>query len=263
MDDWLRALVDLTERGVPHVLITQAEALGSTPRAIGTKMVVTQDHLFGTIGGGQLEFQACQKARIMLSEGYQESKIDRTLLGPDRQQCCGGAVILLFEPFFPPSLSLVLFGAGHVAKALVHVLAEIPMALLWIEERLAMFPDSKPPNSKCIQTESPLSIVQEIPPQSQVLVMTHSHDRDFELIVALLKRNDLKSIGLIGSKTKWARFKSRLKKLGFTPDQFNQIKCPIGIEGISGKRPAEIAISVAAEILKNADPLLKSDIHAK
>lgn len=249
MSNWLTTLAELDAAGIPHVLITQAETLGSTPREVGAKMVVTADALFGSIGGGSLEFQAAAEARGMLSEGRREPKIEKSILGPDMRQCCGGAVTLLYEPFYPAALALVLFGAGHVAQALVRVLEGVPVRLLWIDEREGMFPSRLPDGVQAQFRADPAAAVVDVPVGAHVLVMTHSHERDYQLIEALIRRTDLASLGLIGSETKWARFRHRLSKAGVGADDIARVRCPIGLPGLKAKRPAEIAIGVAAQLL--------------
>jgi xanthine dehydrogenase accessory factor len=249
MTDWLSALAELEASGIPHVLVTQIEALGSTPRENGAKMVVTAEALFGSIGGGSLEFQAAADARGMLSEGRREPKIEKSILGPDMRQCCGGATTLVFEPFYPAAFTLALFGAGHVAQALVHVLDGLPMRLLWIDERENIFPTPVPPFVQTMAVAMPRDAVVSLPAGTHVLVMTHSHERDFQIIRALLDRHDLASVGLIGSTSKWGQFRRRLGKDGVSEDRIASIHCPIGLPGLKGKRPAEIAIGVAAQLL--------------
>ncbi|MDR3437308.1 xanthine dehydrogenase accessory protein XdhC [Telmatospirillum sp.] len=249
MSDWLQSLTELEAAGIAHVLVTQVEALGSTPREMGAKMVVTADNLFGSIGGGSLEFQAAAVARGMLTEGRRQPKLEKSLLGPDMGQCCGGAVTLVFEPFHPAAFTLALFGAGHVAQALVHVLDGVPMRLLWIDERDGIFPADMPPFVRAIPAADPLTAVAAVPAGTHVLVMTHSHERDFQLIRALIRRDDLASLGLIGSETKWARFRRRLADDGIAAERIASVRCPIGLPGLKGKRPTEIAIGVAAQLL--------------
>lgn len=249
MSSWLSTLAELDSAGIPHVLVTQVETLGSTPREAGVKMVVTADALYGSIGGGSLEFQAAAEARGMLGEGQRQPKIEKSILGPDMRQCCGGAVTLLFEPFYPAALALALFGAGHVAQALVRVLDGVPLRLLWADERPGVFPAHLPAGLRIQLRSEPLAAVSEVPKGAHVLVMTHSHERDFQLIKALLERDDLASLGLIGSATKWARFRHRLAESGFGAAEIGRVRCPIGLPGLKGKRPAEIAIGVAAQLL--------------
>lgn len=249
MHDWRRALIDLEAAGVPHVLVTLVTTQGSTPRAAGTKMVVTVEGQSDTIGGGSLERQAIDRARRLLAEGAAEPILEKQILGIEQDQCCGGAATLLFEPLLVPTLRLALFGAGHVGRALVRLLEGTDTYVLWIDERPELLNEPLPGRTPLRIVSDPAAEVASLPAGMHVRVMTHSHSRDFEIIDALLARDDLASVGLIGSKSKWANFRSRLRKMGVTEDDLDAIKCPIGLPGVGGKRPAEIAISVAAELL--------------
>jgi xanthine dehydrogenase accessory factor len=247
MSDRLDAMAALEAAGTPHVLITQISTLGSTPRETGVKMVITGAAQLGTMGGGSVEYLAAADARGMLSEGACEPRLAKNILGPDMRQCCGGANTLLFEPFYPSTVTLALFGAGHVARALVHTLDGVPLRVFWVDERDGAFPDALP---AFVQTATdPLASVARLPAGAHVLVMTHSHERDYQLIAALLKRRDLATIGLIGSGSKWGQFRNRLRRDEVPDDQVARVRCPIGLPGLKGKRPAEIAIAVAAQLL--------------
>jgi xanthine dehydrogenase accessory factor len=249
-DDWLAALQTLRAQGVPCVLATLVAVKGSTPRPHGTKMVVTRDSLVGSIGGGHLEHSATERARAMLAAGESAPKLETYSLGAHLGQCCGGKVSVLLEPFAPSDFAIAIFGAGHVGRALVDVLAGLPARIRWIDSRAEQFPAAPPPNVEKIVADFPADEVKDLPPDSFALVMTHSHDLDLALCEALLRRGDCRYLGVIGSATKWRRFESRLIDKGFAPERVRAIRCPIGIEGISGKHPREIAIAVAAELLR-------------
>ncbi len=249
--DWRLALTDLDGRAEPHVLVTVIETVGSTPREAGAKMVVTADAFCGSIGGGELECEAQATARRLLAEGATAPVVEKVLLGADRNQCCGGGATLLFEPFAAPAVTVALFGAGHVAAALVRVLEGTAVRVIWVDER----PDVFPPAARAVirRTDDPAAEAATLPAGARALVMTHSHDRDFEILAALLRRDDLGRLGLIGSATKWARFRKRLLAAGLPPDRVAAVACPVGLPGIGGKRPAEIAIAVAADLLKTGE----------
>ena len=254
-EDWLGALTAARDAGTPCVLVTVAEAQGSTPRASGTKMVVFAERLVGTVGGGTLEFKALEIARRMLSEGRAASELREFPLGPAIGQCCGGHASLLFEPMRPAADTLLLFGAGHVGKALVSVLADLPFRVRWIDEREAEFPTEPPANVRVEVTGRPVDQVAMAPEGAFFLVTTHSHALDFRVTEAVLRRGDFAYAGLIGSKTKRARFEKGFRKLGVDS---SRLTCPIGIDGISGKHPKAIAVAVAAQMLQVAEALAKT-----
>jgi xanthine dehydrogenase accessory factor len=248
-DDWLAALQALRARGEPCVLVTLAAIQGSAPREHGAKMVVTRGGIVGSIGGGHLEHKAIARAHAILDEPEAAARLETFNLGPHLGQCCGGKVSILFEPFVRPDFVIAVFGAGHVGKALMRVLAGLPARLLWIDSRAEQFPQEAPNGIERILADAPEDEVKDLPPGASVLVMTHSHDLDLTLCERLLRRGDCRYIGLIGSTTKWKRFEARLLHKGLPPELVRTIRCPIGIEGITGKHPQEIAIAAAAELL--------------
>ena len=339
MIDWLQITHRLWERRAPCVLVTLAETRGSVPREAGTKMVVTADAGFGTIGGGQLEYEALRTAREMLACGAAAPQLRRFGLGPSLGQCCGGSARVLFEPMagrqepwqaalrelvergepavvvtaiggawagklvvsrsdavgdfrdsanhaavaaaralletrdaevrFEESedgalllepvrrdgLHVVLFGAGHVGKALVRILGELPCRVTWIDGRPEQFPGEVPANVVIECTGTPQHAVERAPSSAAFLVMTHSHALDLRLCETILIRNDFSYFGLIGSATKRAKFIRRFEARGIAQEVIARMVCPIGIPGLSGKHPGEIAIAVAAQLLMaRADP---------
>ena len=246
--EWLPVLTDLTERGLPCVLITVMEAKGSTPRESGTKMVVTQEEQFGTIGGGNLEFQAIDEARkILTASGTSETR--DYPLGPSLAQCCGGMVSVFLEPFLPLRKTLFLFGAGHVGREVVKVLDGLPLKIKWIDERDNEFPDTIPKNCEKIVSPTPVAALRDIADDAYIVVMTHSHDLDYDLVEAAMKQDKFAYLGLIGSQTKRVKFEKRLQAAGIATGNLSRLTCPIGIGGVTGKHPREIAIAVAAELL--------------
>jgi len=236
--------------GIPHVLVTVIEALGSTPRDAGAKMVVRPDAFAGSIGGGNLEFQALAIARRLLAEGSSAPMTEKVMLGPDLGQCCGGGATLFFEPMGRAQTTLALFGAGHVGRALVRVLENTGVRVIWIDARADAFPDVLPEGVSAVTAADPVAEVEHLPGGCHTLVMTHSHDLDYAILHSILRRGGFASVGLIGSETKWARFRRRLLDAGVPEKEVASVVCPIGIPGVGGKRPAEIAIAAAAQLLR-------------
>jgi xanthine dehydrogenase accessory factor len=247
--NWLNALSELAGRGVPAVLITIAATDGSVPREAGTKMVVTPDGIVGTIGGGTLEFRAIEIARHMLTN-RQGPELRKFPLGPSMGQCCGGSVTLLFEPQRPDLFTVALFGAGHVGRAVVQVLTALPCRIRWIDPRPDAFPDHVPPGVSMEVTAAPEREISTLPDDAWLLIMSHSHALDLGLAAKALQENRFSYVGLIGSETKRARFVKRFRELGLGEEQIARLTCPIGIDGVSGKHPGEIAIAAAAQILQ-------------
>ncbi|MFV0887055.1 xanthine dehydrogenase accessory protein XdhC [Metapseudomonas otitidis] len=246
---WINALAELQQRGEPSVLVTIIEERGSTPRNAGSKMVVTAERIYETIGGGHLEFKAMAIAREMLASGSRDTRLERFSLGASLGQCCGGATVLLFEPMDQPQAQIALFGAGHVGRALAPLLASLPCKVRWIDSRESEFPEQIPAGVEKVVNDEVVDEVDALPSGSYFIVMTHNHQLDLELTAAILKRNDFAYFGLIGSRTKRVKFEHRLRERGFASETVQRMRCPMGLAEVKGKLPVEIAISIAGEII--------------
>lgn len=224
---------------------------GSAPREAGTRMWVSAAEVRGTIGGGNLEYTALKIAREMLlsSETHRERKF---ALGDSLGQCCGGTVTLRFtkkesfDSLEESRFHVVLFGAGHVGKEVARILERLPCRLTWIDSRPEMFPPSVSSNTRVVIEEEAAWMVDEAPPGALYLVMTHSHALDLEIVERVLRRTDVAFLGLIGSETKAAKFRARLKAKGIDPAR---LVSPIGLLK-TGKHPAEVAVSAVAQLLE-------------
>lgn len=264
---WPLAQLQALLTHTPVVLVSVDHTQGSVPRESGAWMAVTPDQVINTIGGGHLEFQAIQEARALWAQGTSESLVLRYPLGPSLGQCCGGVVHLRYE-YVPVSHAggllqrlrahaqpVALFGGGHVGRALIQVLGPLPFEVHWIDSRDEIFPSELPPNVHVDHSDPVQSAVDDVSPNSLVLIMSFSHAEDLEVLAACLRRQrqraDLPYIGLIGSETKWATFRHRLEARGFTAEELAQVVCPIGVPGLCGKEPEVIAIGVAAQLLQH------------
>jgi len=249
MIGWGEALAELQHRGEAYVMVTLIGTLGSTPRASGSKMIVTAEASFDTIGGGHLEFAAIAHARKLLCEESDSQSLEQYPLGASLGQCCGGRVSVLFEHFAARGQSLLVFGAGHVAKSLMPILAELPLRIRWIDSRAEQFPARPPKGVEICITDEPVEEVEQAPPGQWLLVLTHDHRLDYALVEAALKRGDTGYLGVIGSHTKARRFRQRLEHRGFSDTQIARMICPVGLPEVSGKRPMEVAVSIAAQLI--------------
>lgn len=325
MNEWIDELCDLTAAGERVVLVTVAGIRGSAPREVGAKMVVTAKETFGTIGGGQLEYQCTRIACDMLGDD-ETPALRKFPLGSSMGQCCGGVVDILFEPiaselpawlrdlralhgqreaavlvtdlkgaaekcvvtandvygagdaatpgivarardglaaghaaqrtdgwFYETvvgtDLNIAVFGAGHVGSAVVQSLSALDCNIRWTDSRRGIF-RSTPSNVRTIETPEPALEVAAMPPGSCYLVMTHSHAIDLDICDRILRRPDAAYCGLIGSLSKRRRFEKRLRSQGLQDKDLERLTCPIGVAGITGKKPAEIALAAAAEVLQ-------------
>lgn len=226
-------------------------------------MLVSATEQAGSIGGGQLEWQALADARALLRSGGSHFERD-VALGPGLGQCCGGAVRLHHRLLadYPPSqwaapparFTLHLYGAGHVGRALVRLLVDLPCVVHWIDEREAEFPaEPLPPHIHRVCVDAVEAEAAAAPPGAWHLVMTHSHLLDMAIVQELLQRGSFGWLGLIGSRSKRARFETRLRQRGVSEASLQRLVCPIGLPGISGKEPEIVALAAAAQLLEMAD----------
>lgn len=248
---------------VPAIEIRVERSRGSVPRGDGTRMLVSERAALGTIGGGHLEWQAINTARQLLAAPGTLPLVQDIALGPTLGQCCGGALRLVFErfdastlarwPMQAPLFNLQLYGAGHVGRAIVHLLEGIHCRVQWIDEREEEFPGA--PSAAHIERLCVEPVEAEVAngaPGDFYLVLTHSHALDQRIAEAILKRGDFGYLGLIGSATKRAKFFHRFEERGIALDTLARVTCPIGVPGISGKEPQVIAVAVVAQLLQQA-----------
>lgn len=262
----LRAFLDTAPSAA---LVEVAEAKGSTPREKGAWMLVSPERIFGTIGGGQLEFMAIDAARAMLRaypphEGEGRNITLDIPLGPEIGQCCGGRVEVAIRPVDVAMAAdlvasaeasdaalpqVLVFGGGHVGHALASAFALLPLNVVVVETRADAL-DGMPGEIDTRLTPVPEEMVREAPSGSAYVVLTHDHALDFLIVAEALKRDDTGYVGMIGSKTKKATFRSWfLKTAGGSEAQYARLVCPIGGDAVKDKRPAVIAALAAAEIM--------------
>lgn len=348
--EWPQALLSALEfePAVVRILVTQV--LGSAPREAGVCMLVGRTQFHGTIGGGQLEWQAMAAARLLLGGGEPAARLQRFVLATDVAQCCGGVVELwmqryeradravlrsmsaaarrgsavlistitaagadhpgvehqivsdagehpaadlmlrtprhqalprlsliaaanaaananpnsgvhadsgvvdratLMERLDEPLPALWVYGAGHVGQALARIAAELPLKLTWIDPRAQLFPATIPDSVRAVHALDPVSTVATAAAGARFIVLTHSHALDYALCRAILLRGDFASLGLIGSASKGARFRSRLERDGMSPERIARLRCPISAGAIASKWPGAIAVAIAFDLLRD------------
>ena len=155
----------------------------------------------------------------------------------------------LMELVVGSDLNIAVFGAGHVGAAVVQALSALDCNIRWVDSRRNIF-RRVPANVRTVETSDPALEVAAMPAGSFYLVMTHSHAIDFDVCERILRRADAAYCGLIGSVSKRRRFEKRYRAQGVSDAMLANLVCPIGVAGISGKKPAEIAVSATAEILQ-------------
>lgn len=243
----------------PAVAVRVDAAKGSTPREEDALMVVSENAVTGTIGGGQLEYMAIDEARRMLRDDIFEATL-RLPLGPEIGQCCGGNVTLTLSrvtnvdalledvrDYHSQEPNVYVFGAGHVGKALAAALSLLPVKVHVVDTREMEL------SAVCEHVQKhlvamPEMLVREAPKGSAFVTMTHDHAGDFLIVAEALKRKDAAYIGMIGSATKRKQFERWFLTEGGEASDFIRLTSPIGGKS-KDKRPAVIAAMVAAEIM--------------
>ena len=293
--NWVKATLsqDLFE---PFCLVAVVSSKGSVPRTTGAAMLVYQNQIMGSVGGGELEYQAIETAQSGLSKPGFKRSIRSYALGPSLGQCCGGAVNLMFEWYGydnqpvltalnsekaaftehdivgqripklrmklsqakinscinlqlnPPHTDVFLYGAGHVGRAVAEIARHLRCQLYWVDTLENRFPEIIPTGITKICASSPSHIASHAPENSIHLVMTYSHQIDYDVVSCLLSKGQFARCGLIGSQTKAARFRSRLLNAGVASEQIGRLVCPLGLSEIQGKAPFQIALSIAGQL---------------
>lgn len=243
------------------ICVTVTKAQGSTPREEGAEMFVAQGRVWGTIGGGQLEYMAIDEARNLLRSGASARDM-QVPLGPEIGQCCGGRVTLRLHPMTPVDRAdaldretartkarphVYILGAGHVGRALADLLQHMPVRTVLVDSRAEELALSQAAVDRC-HSALPEHEIDTAPPGSAFVVLTHDHGLDFLLTAAALDRGDAAYVGMIGSATKRAKFERWRKEQGDSPDT-ERLVCPIGDCGQGDKRPNIIAAMVLAEVV--------------
>jgi xanthine dehydrogenase accessory factor len=236
---WIDALAAAHREGRDAVVVGAADGIGPSG-----KLVVTPDAVHGT-AAAEFDDEATAIAREMLAA----RKPPRLLAWRPHDAIAQPARTLFFEPVRASGFHVVLFGAGHVARALVRVLAGVACRITWVDERENEFPRDVPANVTVSCTDAPEADVDSAPPRAYFLVMTHSHALDEALAERILRRADYAYFGLIGSATKRRAFEKRIARRGIPAERFATMTCPIGVAGIPDKEPGAIAIAVAAQLL--------------
>ncbi len=167
----------------------------------------------------------------------------------------GAAVVdgFLLEPVLQSDFHVAIFGAGHVGAATIDVLSRLDCNIRWIDTRRNIFPAHLPDNVTAISTGNPAQEISAMASGAIYLVMTHSHPLDYEICDQVLRRGDFAYCGLIGSIPKRRRFERDMRKQGLSDSLLERLTCPIGVSGIASKKPTDIAIAIAAELLRIRD----------
>lgn len=245
--DVFAAAIDAVRSGTPSALATVILAGGSTPRSAGARMLVRSDgSTVGTIGGGAVEYRVVAEALEAIAQG--RPRRFEAHLTRDLGMCCGGRMEVYIEPLTPRE-RVVLFGAGHVARALAPLLVALDFDVLVVDERDDYATPERFPDCD-VRCADPRAFAAALPggPREHWFVTTHDHQLDQDLVEALLPR-ECAWLGLIASRAKVARFLVRYRAAGLDPSLFRKLSSPAGLD-LGAETPAEIAVSIAAELVR-------------
>jgi len=252
MTTFFEALNELAESGEPFVAVTVVDTMGSTPQDRGAKALVTRaGRVFGTVGGGKIEARCIDEAKKMLTdESAPKTRFYQWSLEKDIGMTCGGIVRVYFEAFNVARWNIVIFGAGHVAHAVIETLSRLDCSITCIDHReewLARVPAS--PKVRKIHALDMPSQVPSIPESSFVLLMTMGHTTDKPILLEILRTRKFPYLGVIGSNAKAKRLRQDVLDAGLPPESTKAFFCPVGLE-IGSNHPHEIAVSIAAQLLQ-------------
>jgi xanthine dehydrogenase accessory factor len=251
-------LVALQNEGTPFVLVTLVDAIGSTPQDAAAKMLVTAKGIAcGTVGGGKVEAAALTLAGEALARGDAKPRFVSWTLKGDVGMTCGGSVKFYFEPHFGfGPWSIAVFGAGHVAQALIPVLAPLPCKITCVDTRaewIERLPQAR--NLRVIHTDKPEDVVPSLPDDAFLVIMTMGHATDRPILKRALTERNFPFIGVIGSNAKAEILRRELAADGVAPALASRFHCPIGLD-FGTNHPHEIALSIAAQLLTERDRVL-------
>ncbi len=255
---FIERLAELARQGVPLVSVTLVEAIGSTPQDAGSKMLVSVDGLVtGTIGGGKVEQQAIAHAVAMLAQRSPDAPANELVewnLQRDVGMTCGGVVKFYFETYNHAVWRVAIFGAGHVAAAVVRALGQLDCQVTCIDPRaqwLDQLADS--PRLKKVLAIDPRSEVAALHDDTFVVCMTMGHSTDRPILEEVFGQGRMfPYLGVIGSRAKRAVLKRELTDAGISPTVADAFHCPIGLP-LGTNQPGEIAISVVAQLIQERD----------
>ena len=233
-------------------------------------MLISKEDIFGTIGGGHLEYLVINKARELLKNNIKKSTTLNIPLGPGIGQCCGGYVQIKLTHYLNGERSLenvkensnlFIFGAGHIGQALSLKSLNLNFNVHLVDSRKNFLLMNEYKDIDYIFAKEPWKLIKNLPKESYYIILTHSHDFDFKIINEILFYNLFEFLGLIGSKTKKNKFDIRLKNNGHNQNLINLVQCPVGLNIKQTKDPNEIAISIIAKLIDFRNSLIVKNLN--
>lgn len=252
-------VTELLKEKKSFVMVTLVKVRGSAPQNVGAKMIVSEEGIvFGTVGGGKIEKRCLEVAASLRQETNPSAQTFTWNLQKDIGMTCGGEVSLFFEPVMPEKKwTVAVFGAGHVAQALVRLLLQLDCQVYCIDPRPEWL-GKLPPGELHPQltTLNHWDVFSSLPPHTFIVLMTMGHATDLPLLQEALTHHQFPYVGMMGSLVKRKKVEHELRAMGVTEEKIESFLCPIG-EKIGNHSPVEIAISVVAQLLKYRDSLVK------
>ena len=249
-----KALSELEKNNEPAALCTVTKSEGSTPRHVGSKMLVYPDGKFlGTVGGGELESRVIKAAFESLKSGAAQT-LAYSMIDPNRGDpgVCGGTVEVFVEPILPPAM-IVVIGGGHVGKAVVHLAKWLGFKVAVSDDREEFCNPESVPGADAyypvVMAELPNQL--SVTGQTYLVVTSRGSGVDAKGLPSLLE-SDAAYIGVIGSKRRWLSTVKALKEQGVSDELIAKVHSPMGLE-LNAETPEEIAVSIMAEILMLRD----------
>lgn len=240
--DWLLAAGELQKRGERFAIATIIAVAGSAPRHSGAKMLITANTIIGSVGGGRLEEEIIHRARQMLADtSAPPVVVGAVSLAASMGQCCGGKVAFVIEQS-AAALALAVFGAGHIGQAFARLAPLLPCRIAFYDSRKVWLDKLADGVDVCEVDDMPAA-ARALSAQTYVIVMTHSHSLDMEVCAALLCRDDIPFVGLVGSDNKARSF---VKQLQDRDVSVSRLHCPLGGKA---QLPGEVAIKMAAQLI--------------
>lgn len=237
--DWLLAAGELQRRGEGFAIATIIAVAGSAPRHSGAKMLITANGICGSVGGGRLEEDIIHRARKLIADSSAPPVVVGAVsLAATMGQCCGGKVAFLIERHLAAT-SVAVFGAGHIGQAFARLAPLLPCRAVFYDSRKSWLGKLAGNVDGCEVEDMPAA-ARDLPAQTFAIVMTHSHSLDMDICAALLMRDDIPFVGLVGSDNKARRF---IKQLQERKVPTSRLHCPLGEKA---QLPGEVAIKMAA-----------------
>ncbi len=242
----LRAALAAMDEGIEAAMVTVIGVGGSAPRDLTARMLVYRGgEIVGTVGGGQWERRLIQQALEVLDTGRPRRYAAH--LTRDLGMCCGGAMEAFIEPLLARE-RLHIFGAGHVGGEVARLALSLDFDVLVYDDREDWLTPERFPGCTAVAGDPLRSLPEQLGPSDYLLILTHSHQLDQALLQRLIDR-DYAYLGMIGSRSKVAKFFVRLRAAEVDEALFSRVCAPVGL-AIGAETPAEIAVSICAELIK-------------